>query len=50
VFAGISLQGATLRQDLDENQSLYGHRITNKQIVMKKDGGTHGGVRTDRRA
>src|ERR1700733_13412125 len=36
VFAGISLQGATLRQDLDENRDLYGHRITNKQIVMKR--------------
>jgi lipid-binding SYLF domain-containing protein len=36
VFAGVSLQGATLRQDLDENEELYGHRITNKQIVMKK--------------
>jgi lipid-binding SYLF domain-containing protein len=36
VFAGISLQGATLRQDLDENRELYGHRIANKQIVMKR--------------
>ena len=36
VFAGVSLQGATLRQDLDENQELYGHRFTNKQIVMKQ--------------
>src|SRR5580704_11174040 len=34
VFAGVSLQGATLRQDLDENQDLYGRQITNKQIVM----------------
>ena len=36
VFAGVSLQGATLRQDLDENQELYGRRLTNKQIVMKR--------------
>ena len=35
VFAGIALQGATLRQDLDENQDLYGRRLTNRQIVMK---------------
>jgi lipid-binding SYLF domain-containing protein len=35
VFAGVSLQGATLRQDLDENQELYGRPITNKQIAMK---------------
>jgi lipid-binding SYLF domain-containing protein len=36
VFAGISLQGATLRQDLDENQELYGRRIANKQIVRDR--------------
>jgi SH3 domain-containing YSC84-like protein 1 len=36
VFAGISLQGATLRQDLDENQELYGRRIANKQIVRNR--------------
>lgn len=35
VFAGISLQGATLRQDLDENRELYGRRVTNKEILMK---------------
>src|SRR5512139_2352490 len=33
VFAGISLQGATLRQDLDANQVLYGKRIENRDIV-----------------
>lgn len=36
IFGGISLQGATLRQDLDENRELYGRQITNKQIVMKR--------------
>ncbi|MBI4470625.1 MAG: lipid-binding SYLF domain-containing protein [Acidobacteria bacterium] len=36
VFAGISLQGATLRQDLDENQDLYGKRLTNREIVEKR--------------
>ena len=36
VFGGVSLQGATLRQDLDENQELYGRQITNRQIVMQK--------------
>lgn len=34
VFAGISLTGATLRNDLDENRELYGRRLTNKQIVL----------------
>jgi|SRR5580692_2582090 lipid-binding SYLF domain-containing protein len=36
VFAGVSLQGATLRQDLDENRDLYGKQITNRQIVTKR--------------
>ena len=36
IFAGISLQGATLRQDLDENRDLYGRNLSNKQIVMKQ--------------
>jgi lipid-binding SYLF domain-containing protein len=33
VFAGISLDGATLRNDLDENQVMYGQRWTIKQII-----------------
>jgi Uncharacterized conserved protein len=33
LFAGLSLQGATLRQDLDDNAELYGRKITNKEIV-----------------
>jgi lipid-binding SYLF domain-containing protein len=33
LFAGISLDGATLRNDLDENQILYGQRWTSKQIL-----------------
>jgi len=33
IFAGISLQGATLRQDLDDNAALYGRRLTNREIV-----------------
>jgi SH3 domain-containing YSC84-like protein 1 len=36
VFAGISLQGATLRQDLDENNRLYGRRYSNKTILRGK--------------
>jgi lipid-binding SYLF domain-containing protein len=34
LFAGLSLQGATLRQDLDDNAVLYGRKITNKEIVQ----------------
>jgi lipid-binding SYLF domain-containing protein len=33
VFAGISLKGATLRNDSDTNAELYGHRIDNKEII-----------------
>lgn len=33
VFAGISLQGATLRQDLSDNADIYGRPLTNKQII-----------------
>lgn len=33
VFAGISLNGATMREDDKTNEELYGHKITNKQIV-----------------
>jgi SH3 domain-containing YSC84-like protein 1 len=33
VFAGVSLQGSTLREDSGENQELYGRDITNREIV-----------------
>jgi SH3 domain-containing YSC84-like protein 1 len=33
-FAGISLEGATLRPDNDANAELYGRKLTNEQIVM----------------
>jgi len=33
LFAGISLDGATLRNDLDENQVMYGKKWNNKQIL-----------------
>jgi lipid-binding SYLF domain-containing protein len=32
-FAGIALNGATLREDLDDNQELYGKRLTNREII-----------------
>jgi SH3 domain-containing YSC84-like protein 1 len=34
VFAGVSLDGATLRNDIDENEHMYGKRYENKQILM----------------
>jgi lipid-binding SYLF domain-containing protein len=33
LFAGLALEGATLRQDLDDNASLYGRKLDNKVIV-----------------
>lgn len=36
VFAGIALQGATLREDMDDNQALYGRRLTNRDIIEGK--------------
>jgi len=33
LFAGISIDGATLRSDTDENQAMYGQRWTSKQIL-----------------
>jgi len=34
IFAGISLNGATLRPDNDANEELYRTKLTNQQIVM----------------
>ena len=36
LFAGISLEGATLRPDGGENKKLYGHELGNTQILMGK--------------
>ena len=33
LFAGLSLEGATLRQDLDDNATLYGTKLENREIV-----------------
>jgi len=33
LFAGISLQGATLRPDGDTNRELYGRNATNREIL-----------------
>jgi lipid-binding SYLF domain-containing protein len=37
IFAGLSLQGATLRQDTKDNELMYGKALTNQEIVK---GGT----------
>ena len=33
LFAGVALEGATLRQDLDDNAELYGKELQNRDIV-----------------
>lgn len=33
LFAGVSLEGATLRADTDADHDLYGHDITNREIL-----------------
>jgi SH3 domain-containing YSC84-like protein 1 len=42
-FAGISLDGATLRPDTAENERLYGKDITNKQILEGEVGSPRAG-------
>lgn len=34
LFAGVALTGATMRNDLDENQELYGRKLHNKDILL----------------
>jgi SH3 domain-containing YSC84-like protein 1 len=36
VFAGISLQGSTLRDDGGENKELYGREIDNREVITGK--------------
>src|SRR5881392_1881431 len=35
-FAGLALEGATLRQDLDDNATIYGQRLDNRSIVTQR--------------
>jgi SH3 domain-containing YSC84-like protein 1 len=35
LFAGVALEGATLREDLDDNATLYGKKLANSEIVTK---------------
>jgi mannose-6-phosphate isomerase-like protein (cupin superfamily) len=41
LFAGVALEGATLREDLDDNATLYGKKLENSEIVTKR-ASTHG--------
>jgi len=44
VFAGIALDGATLRPDNDTNTEMYGGRLTNKQILRGETKATEAGT------
>jgi len=33
LFAGVALEGATLRQDLDDNAQIYGRKLDNREIL-----------------
>jgi lipid-binding SYLF domain-containing protein len=33
-FAGLTVGGGTLRNDLDENEELYGKRVPNKEVLL----------------
>jgi SH3 domain-containing YSC84-like protein 1 len=37
VFAGISLEGSTLRSDNEANRALYGHSVTAAQIIKESE-------------
>ncbi len=34
LFAGVSLEGAVVKQDWDDNRDLYGHKITAREILI----------------
>ena len=34
IFAGVALEGSTLRPDNDDNRELYGRQVTQRQILM----------------
>ena len=36
LFAGVALEGATLRQDLDDNANLYGSKLENRAIISSR--------------
>ena len=40
LFAGVTINGSTIRQDLDANQRFYGKPLTTRQIVFDGQGGS----------
>jgi len=44
LFAGVTVNGSTIRQDQDANERFYGKRLTTRQIVFDGQGGAPGSV------
>ena len=40
LFAGVSIQGATIRADRDANERFYGQRLDSTDVVLKGQGKT----------
>jgi len=40
LFAGVTINGSTIRQDIDANERFYGKRLTTKQIVFDGQAGS----------
>ena len=37
IFAGVSLEGSTIRPDNDANERIYGSKIPAKELVLTRD-------------
>jgi lipid-binding SYLF domain-containing protein len=44
LFAGVTISGSTIRQDMDANQRFYGSRLTTRQVVFEGKAGAPGPV------
>jgi lipid-binding SYLF domain-containing protein len=40
VFAGVSINGSTIRQDRDAHERYYGKKLESRQILFDRQGGT----------
>jgi len=50
LFAGVTVNGSTVRQDIDANARFYGKRLTTKQVVFEGQGGSRDPIGTWRAA
>ena len=44
LFAGVTIDGSTIRPDIDANERFYGKRLTTKQIVFEGQAGSPGAI------